>query len=63
MTFFDISLCKKKKSFHVIFKPLVWNFLKVQSECISLIQRMADMKKRTEEDKQREMAFFVSLFN
>jgi len=24
---------------------------------------MADMKKRTEEDKQREMAFFVSLFN
>jgi len=37
--------------------------MKVQSECISLIQRMADMKKRTEEDKQREMAFFVSLFN
>lgn len=26
-------------------------------------QRMADMKKRTEEDKQRELAFFVSLDN
>lgn len=24
---------------------------------------MADMKKRTEEDKQRELAFFVSLDN
>jgi len=62
MTFFDISLCKRR-FISWYFKPLVWNFLKVQSECISLIQRMADMKKRTEEDKQREMAFFVSLFN
>jgi hypothetical protein len=37
--------------------------MKVQSECISLIQRMADMKKRTEEDKQREMAFFVRVIS
>jgi len=50
-------------NFHVLFQfsclssivLFVFNFLDILSQ-----QRMAEMKKRSEEEKQREMAFFVS---
>lgn len=44
------------------FKVLRWKNPKwfvSMNEMISL-QRMADMKKRTDDEKQRDMAFFVS---
>lgn len=44
------------------FKVLRWKnpkWFASMNEMISL-QRMADMKKRTDDEKQRDMAFFVS---